>query len=41
MVSLTQLLAGRLRDQQEARERERVLRVRLVRPQWTRRSVAP
>jgi hypothetical protein len=31
-VSLTQLLAGRQRDQQEARERERVLRVRLVRP---------
>ncbi|MGZ4627901.1 chloride channel protein [Oryzihumus sp.] len=32
LVSLTQLLAGRQRDQQEARERERVLRVRLVRP---------
>ncbi|KAA0022371.1 chloride channel protein [Antrihabitans cavernicola] len=31
VVSLTQLLAGRQRDQQEARDRERVLRVRLVR----------
>jgi CBS domain-containing protein len=38
MVSLTQLLAGRQRDHQEARDRERVLRVRLVAPQWTRRS---
>jgi CBS domain-containing protein len=38
MVSLTQLLAGRHRDHQEARERERVFRVRLVAPQWTRRS---
>lgn len=35
MVSLTQLLTGRQRDQLEARERERVLRVRLVRPRWT------
>ena len=38
IVSLTQLLAARQRDQQEARERERVLRVRLVSPNlWTRR----
>lgn len=37
VVSLTQLLAGRQRDQQEARERERVLRVRLVAPAWARR----
>ncbi|HET8599918.1 MAG TPA: chloride channel protein [Segeticoccus sp.] len=32
MVTLTQLLAARQRDQQEARERERVFRVRLARP---------
>ncbi|HET7684590.1 MAG TPA: chloride channel protein [Marmoricola sp.] len=32
VVSLPQLLAGRQRDQQEARDRERVLRIRLVRP---------
>jgi CBS domain-containing protein len=37
MVSLTQLLAARLRDQVEARERERVLRIRLVRPRWSLR----
>ncbi len=37
IVSLTQLLTARQRDQQEARERERVLRVRLVVPNWTRR----
>lgn len=38
IVSLTQLLAARQRDQQEAREREQVLRVRLVSPNlWTRR----
>jgi chloride channel protein, CIC family len=37
IVSLTQLLAARQRDQQEARERERVLRVRLVAPHWSRR----
>jgi CBS domain-containing protein len=30
IVSLPQLLQGRLRDQQEARERERVLRIRLI-----------
>jgi H+/Cl- antiporter ClcA len=30
IVSLPQLLEGRLRDQQEARERERVLRIRLI-----------
>jgi chloride channel protein, CIC family len=38
VVSLEQLLAGRARDQAEARERERVLRVRMVRPAWSRRS---
>jgi CBS domain-containing protein len=32
VVSLPQLLAARRRDQQEARERERVLRIRIVRP---------
>ena len=32
VVSLPQLLAGRQRDQREARERERVLRIRMVRP---------
>jgi H+/Cl- antiporter ClcA len=37
VVSLTQLLAGRQRDQQEARDRERVFRVRLVTPNWARR----
>jgi chloride channel protein, CIC family len=37
VVSLTQLLVGRQRDQQEARERERLLRVRLVAPGWARR----
>lgn len=30
IVSLPRLLAARRRDQQEARERERVLRIRLV-----------
>jgi CBS domain-containing protein len=34
MVSLTQLLAARLRDLQEARDSERVLRLRIVRPRW-------
>ena len=34
VVSLTMLLAGRLRDLQEARDSERVLRVRIVRPRW-------
>ena len=38
VVSLEQLLAGRARDHAEARERERVLRVRMVRPAWSRRS---
>jgi CBS domain-containing protein len=38
VVSLTQLLAARQRDQQEARGRERVLRVRVVAPPWARRS---
>jgi H+/Cl- antiporter ClcA/CBS domain-containing protein len=37
IVSLTQLLFARQRDQLEARERERVLRVRFVAPRWTRR----
>ncbi len=37
VVPLTQLLAGRQRDQHEARERERVLQVRLVAPTWARR----
>ena len=37
IVGLSQLLAGRRRDQQEARERERVLRVRLIAPIWARR----
>ena len=32
IVSLPQLLHGRRRDQQEARERERVLQIRLLRP---------
>jgi CBS domain-containing protein len=34
IVSLTNLLAGRLRDLEEAREREQVLRLRIVRPRW-------
>ena len=34
MVSLTMLLAGRLRDLQEARDTERVLRLRVARPGW-------
>ncbi|HET6627812.1 MAG TPA: chloride channel protein [Nocardioidaceae bacterium] len=38
VVSLSQLLAARQRDQFEARERERVLRVRLVSPVWPRRG---
>ena len=38
LVSLSQLLLGRARDQAEARERERVLRVRMVRPAWGRRT---
>ncbi|MGH3444803.1 MAG: chloride channel protein, partial [Nocardioidaceae bacterium] len=37
VVSLPQLLLGRERDQQEARERERVLRVRMISPRWARR----
>ena len=35
VVSLTQLLAARQRDQKEARDRERVLRLRLVAPRQT------
>ncbi len=34
VVSLSQLLTGRRRDQREARERERVLRPRLAVPSW-------
>jgi H+/Cl- antiporter ClcA len=34
IVSLTMLLAGRLKDLQEARHSERVLRLRVVRPRW-------
>jgi CBS domain-containing protein len=34
LVSLTMLLAGRLRTLQQARDAERVLRVRVVRPRW-------
>jgi CIC family chloride channel protein len=34
MISLTMLLAARLRDLQEARDTERVLRLRVVRPHW-------
>jgi hypothetical protein len=33
-VSLPMLLEGRLRDLQEARHTERVLRLRIVRPGW-------
>jgi H+/Cl- antiporter ClcA/CBS domain-containing protein len=40
IVSLTMLLAGRLRDLQEAREREQVLRLRIVRPRWLRWDAA-
>ena len=38
MISLTMLLAGRLKDLQEARDSERVLRLRVVRPRWLPRS---
>lgn len=38
LVTLPQLLIGRRRDQMEARERERILRVRLVRPHWPSRT---
>jgi hypothetical protein len=34
IVSLSQLLVGRARDQAEARERERHLRIRVVIPGW-------
>ena len=37
VVALSQLLEGRARDQREARERERVLRLRLLAPNWSRR----
>ena len=33
-ISLTMLLAGRLRDLEEARDAERILRLRVVRPRW-------
>jgi len=38
IVSLSQLLAGRQRDQMEARERERTFRVRLAVPTLSRFS---
>ncbi|MGH3266144.1 MAG: CBS domain-containing protein, partial [Trebonia sp.] len=34
MITLTMLLAGRLKDLQEARDTERILRLRVVRPRW-------
>jgi CBS domain containing-hemolysin-like protein len=34
MISLTMLLAGRLKDLREERDSERVLRLRVVRPRW-------
>jgi H+/Cl- antiporter ClcA len=34
VISLTDLLAGRLRDLRESRDAERVLRLRIVRPSW-------
>jgi CBS domain-containing protein len=34
MLSLTMLLAARVRDLEEARDTERVLRLRIVRPRW-------
>ena len=34
MITMTHILAGRLRDLQEARDTERVLRLRIVRPRW-------
>jgi hypothetical protein len=34
IISLTMLLAGRVKDLQEARDSERVLRLRVVRPRW-------
>ena len=38
MISLTMLLAGRLRDLQEARDADRVLRLRVVRPRRAARE---
>jgi CBS domain containing-hemolysin-like protein len=40
IVSLSQLLAGRQRDQIEARERERTLRIRLAVPTLPGRSAS-
>jgi len=40
IVTLTMLLAGRLRDLQEARHAERVLRLQVVRPRWIGRRSA-
>jgi H+/Cl- antiporter ClcA len=34
LVSLTMLLAGRLKDLQESRDSERVLRLKVIRPRW-------
>ncbi len=42
VVSLTMLLAGRLRTLQQARDTERVLKLRVVRPNWlTPRDTTP
>ncbi|KRF11500.1 chloride channel protein [Nocardioides sp. Soil797] len=38
MISLTQLLEGRLRDLREEREAQRMLRLRVVRPTWPPRT---
>ena len=38
MISLTMLLAARLRDLQEARDSERVLQLRVVRPDRRQRK---
>jgi H+/Cl- antiporter ClcA len=39
LISLTMLLAGRLRDLEEARDTERVLRLRVLRPRWLPRNL--
>jgi H+/Cl- antiporter ClcA/CBS domain-containing protein len=41
LVSITMLLAGRLRDLHEARHTERVLRIRMVRPRRRLREATP
>jgi hypothetical protein len=40
MISLTMLLAGRLRDLEEARDAERVLHLRVIRPLRTSTTAA-